>query len=175
MKGKTLMYGTMVYVLHKGEVLMLNKDIRPDDPNSGYFTLPGGKLEYFEKGIDIPNGRLERAIREVPEETGIAIVKTKLRGTVLFDNYEREFPDWPNPKDYLVNVCSANAFTFQLKDGGEGAPLWVPKSNIKNLPKHSGDDLIYDWLDEGRNFMGVIKHKGMEVDPKGTWVDFFNP
>ena len=141
------MHGLMVYVLNKGNVLMLNKGVRPDDPNSGYYTLPGGKLEPFEKGIDIPNGRLERAIREVPEETGIAIVNTKLRGNILFDNSEREFPDWPNPKDYNVNVYSANAFTFQLKDGGEGVPLWVPKSDIKDLPKHLGDELIYGWLD----------------------------
>jgi len=32
---------------------------------------------------------------------------------------------------------------------------------------------MYKWLKDGRNFFGVIKHKGNEIDEEGTWIDFY--
>ncbi len=31
---------------------------------------------------------------------------------------------------------------------------------------------MYGWLKDGRNFVGIIKHKGNEIDEDGTWVDY---
>jgi len=31
---------------------------------------------------------------------------------------------------------------------------------------------MYEWLKEGKRFFGVIKHKGNEIDEKGSWVNW---
>jgi 8-oxo-dGTP pyrophosphatase MutT (NUDIX family) len=70
-------YGTMTYVERgDGGVLMLKKNERVDDPNSGFYTLPGGKLEKNELGV---RGRLESVIREVKEETGLILGDINLK------------------------------------------------------------------------------------------------
>jgi len=41
----------MILVADRG-ILIVEKVERENDPNSGYYTLPGGKLESFEKGLN---------------------------------------------------------------------------------------------------------------------------
>jgi 8-oxo-dGTP diphosphatase len=48
---------------HRGDVLLIQRD---REPGAGLWTLPGGKLEAFEKIID-------GVAREIREETGIAV------------------------------------------------------------------------------------------------------
>jgi len=86
-------YGTMYYLQTLEGVLIIKKGIRENDPNSGYETLPGGKLKDNEKGLNNPSGRLESCIREIKEETGIEPLNLRLRGVILFDNSERIFPN----------------------------------------------------------------------------------
>ncbi len=69
---------------------MIRKNEREGDPNSGLYTLPGGKLKDSEKGLN-PNGRLESVVREVLEETGLEILNPQFKGVILFDNSVREF------------------------------------------------------------------------------------
>ena len=168
-------YGTMTYIVSKrGHVLMIKKGVRENDPNSGYFTLPGGKLEKDERGLMNPEGRLKSAIRETEDETGIIPVNPVLRGVILFDNKDRKFDNWPNPDNFYVYIYSATKYSGNPKKSDEGVPVTVLENKLKEVPSNPGDKLMYDWLKNGRNFIGVIKHKGIEVDPEGTWVDFFN-
>lgn len=164
----------MSYISENGQVLMIKKFEREEDPNSGFYTLPGGKLEGFEKGRNIA-GRLESAVRETMDETGIKLVNPFLKGIVLFDNSERVFENWKNPQDFLVYIFSAESYTGKMKVfTREGLPEWANDYDIPNLPKNSGDRRMYEWLKDGRNFMSVIKHKEKEIDEEGTFVDFFN-
>lgn len=163
----------MAYLSVDGKVLMIKKFERQNDPNSGFHTLPGGNLKDFERGTN-PRGRLESAIRETKEETGLILINPILRGTILFNNEGRIFPNWPNPQDFLVHVFSAQRYSGKLKtEMKEGIPLWIDEREIPNLPKNPGDVKMYEWLRDGRNFVGVIRHKGTVLDEEGTLVDYF--
>jgi len=166
-------YGTMVYLVSKGKVLMLKKYERKDDPNSGYFTLPGGKLEKYEKGLDNSQGRLKSCVRETIDETGIKPLGLVLRGVILFDNEGRTFSNWPNPDNFYVYIYSATKFRGEPKRSDEGIPYSVPLAKVKEVPSNPGDKKMYEWLEDGRDFIGVIKHKGNDLDEEGTFVDYF--
>jgi len=166
-------YATLTYLVSKGKVLMLKKPERENDPNSGFFAIPGGKLEKNEKGLDNPKGRLESCIRETREETGIEPINPVLRGVILFDNNGRTFSNWPNPDDFYVYIYSTTKFKGKVKRSDEGIPYSVPLAKVKEVPSNLGDKKMYEWLKDGRNFIGVIKHKGKELDETGTFVDYF--
>ena len=166
-------YGTMIYLVSKGKVLMIKKGERKDDPNSGYFTLPGGKLEKYEKGLDNSQGRLKSCVRETIDETGIKPLGLVLRGVILFDNEGRTFSNWPNPDDFYVYIYSTKKFKGTANKSDEGIPYSVPLAKVREVPSNPGDKKMYEWLKDGRNFIGVIKHKGKELDETGTFVDYF--
>ena len=168
-----MIYGTMGYLQTSEGVLILRKGIRENDPNSGYETLPGGKLENDEKGLNNPNGRLESCARETEDETGIKPLELKLRGVILFDNSEREFQNWKNHDNFYVYIYSTTQKQGELKQSDEGIPMYIPSEQLTDLAQNSGDKKMYEWLENGRNFTGVIKHKGRELDIQGTFVDFF--
>jgi 8-oxo-dGTP diphosphatase len=166
-------YGTMGYLICDKGILMLKKVERENDPNSGYYTLPGGKLEPYEKGLDNLEGRTKSVIREIWDETGVTLINPVLRGVILFDNKDRIFDNWPNPDNFFVQIYSATDYTGELKESDEGIPFWIPSlKEIESLPKNPGDKKVYEWLKNGRNFVGVIKHKENEIDEEGTWVDY---
>jgi 8-oxo-dGTP diphosphatase len=167
-----MIYANMSYLVSDEGILMLNKNKRKNDPNSDYHTLPGGKLEFYEKGLDNLDGRVNSAIRETENETGITLINPILRGTILFDNKDRTFPNWPNPDNFLVYIFSATKYMGELKESDEGIPYWASDEKINSVPKNLGDKLMYEWLADGRNFFGVIKHKGNEIDREGCWVDW---
>lgn len=171
-------YGTLSYLSCDRGILILEKSERKDDPNSRYCTLPGGKLEQNEKGLKSLQGRLESAIRETEDETGIKLIKPIFRGTILFDNKDRDFPDWKNPDNFYVYFYLATDGKGELKKSDEGKPFWAKSwEEIETLPKNPGDKLIYEWIRsreflQGKCFSGVIKHKGDEVDEEGSWVEW---
>ncbi len=152
---------------------MIEKYERKNDPNSGYLTLPGGKLENDEKGLQYPRGRLKSSIRETIDETGIEALNVILRGVILFDNEGRIFPNWPNPDNFLVYIYSATKFKGKPKKSDEGVPHTIPLDKINEVPSNPGDKKMYEWLKDGRRFMGVIKHQGNKLDESGTFVDYF--
>lgn len=163
----------MSYLSVEGRVLMVRKEVRENDPNSEFYTLPGGKLNDLEKGLS-PLGRLKSAIRETEEETGLKLIRPRLRGIILFDNSERIFPDWKNPQDFLVYLFSARSYVGNLKDKtDEGTPIWVDEKELPNVPKNIEDEKMYEWLKNPKYFIGVIKHKGRVLDENGTLVDYF--
>jgi 8-oxo-dGTP diphosphatase len=170
-------YGTMSYITSDKGILMINKNKRENDPNSGFYTLPGGKLEPYEKGLNNPEGKSKSAIRETKDEAGITLINPLIRGAILFDNKDRTFPNWPNPDNFLVYMFSATEYEGELKESNEGVPCWVLPEKLLFLPMNPGDKLMYEWLMsekfvKGENFFGVIKHNGNEIDEGGSWVDW---
>lgn len=169
-----MIYGTAGYLNCNNGILMLKKIERKNDPNSGLCALPGGKLESCEKGLDNLEGRANSAIRETNAETGITLINPVFAGVILFDNKDRTFPNWKNPDNFLVYYFKANEYSGKFKKSNEGIPFWAKSfKEIESLPKNPGDKFMYEWLKDGRNFFGVIKHNGNEVDKSGTWVDFY--
>ncbi|MEX2017424.1 MAG: NUDIX domain-containing protein [Candidatus Pacearchaeota archaeon] len=167
-----MLYANLAYVLVDGKILMMNKDVRDDDPNSGYHTLPGGKLEEDEMGGN-PQGRLEAVVREVGQETGKVLLDPVLSGVILFDNSERIFPGGKKLDNYLVYVYRATRTTGRMfGKSKEGIPYLLDKSKLRNVPQNPGDKIMYGWIEDGRNFFGVIKHVGDKVDVNGTFVDY---
>ena len=158
---------------HEENVLMLKKPQRENDPNSGNYTIPGGNLDPKEKGSN-PKGRLECAVRETKEETGIEVLDPVFAGTILFDNSEREFSDLKNPDDFLVYMFAGTKYEGELKETNEGKPLWVPKGDLIFYTDNMGDRKMYSWLKTGKNFMGVVKFKGQVFDEEKSFVDYFN-
>lgn len=57
-----------------GEVLLIRRAEHPDDPWSGHIALPGGRRDPGDKD------RLETAIRETREETGLELRREQLIG-----------------------------------------------------------------------------------------------
>ncbi len=112
-------------------------------------------------------------IRETIDETGIEPIKPVLIGVILFDNKGRTFPNWPNPDNFLVYIFSATKFKGNARKSDEGIPHPIPLNKVNEVPSNPGDKKMYEWLKDGRNFMGVIKHKGNEIDEEGTFVDYF--
>lgn len=171
-------YATLNYILCDEGILMLRKCIREDDPNSGYCTIPGGKLKQYERGNNL-QGRLECALRETEEETGIKPIKSILRGTILFDNDGRIFPDMKKRDNFYVYLYYATEKDGELKESDEGKPFWAQSwEEIDTLPKNPGDRLMYGWLrseefKQGKCFSGVIRHKGNEIDEINSWVEWF--
>ena len=164
-------YGALSYLSVNGKVLMIQKIKRENDPNSGYYTLPGGKLKPYERKST--QGRLEGAIRETKEETGLRLINPVFRGIILFHNRERTFDNWKNPQDYLVYIFEAKKYTGILKSSSdEGIPLWIDETEISNLPQNHGDKKMYEWLKDSRNFKGIIKHRGNILDESGTSVRY---
>ena len=169
-----MIYGVLSYLFVNGKVLMVKKAKKGKDPNSGFYTLPGGKLEDGERGLN-PIGRLESAIRESKQETGLTPINLKLRGIILFDNNGRIFENWPNAPDYLVYIFSSNEYSGELiREGDSGEiPAWVDEKDVGSLPKNPGDIKMYEWLKNPDMFFGVIKHKGKILDEENTFVDYF--
>lgn len=164
----------MLYLTSKkGNVLMIEKHERKDDTNSGNFTLPGGKLEKDEKGLKNPKGRVESSIRETIDETGIEPINPILKGVILFDNEGRTFSNWKNPDNFYVYIYSAKKFKGEPKESDEGKPRTISLNKVNEVPSNPGDKKMYEWLKDGRNFIGVIKHKGKEVNEEETFVDYF--
>lgn len=170
--NREIKYGTLCYLCVDGKVLMIHKDVREGDPNSGYYSPPGGKLKDSERATLM--GKLEGVVREVEEETGLTILTPKLIGEILFDNSEREFDNWKNPSDFLVYIFKAEKYHGKLKKRcEEGVPVWVEKEEINSLPKNPGDLKMYEWINSGKIFKGIIKHKGKLLDEEGTKVEYF--
>lgn len=84
---KTPILSTDGILLERGKILMVKRDIKPF---CGYWTLPGGKVEYGE--------RVEEAIkREMKEELGVSVRIKKLIG--VYSDPKRE------PRYHSVSVA----------------------------------------------------------------------
>lgn len=136
--------GSMCYVDNGDSFLMLKRTKKKNDIHKDLTISVGGK---FEEG-ETPE---ECVIREVKEETNLNIINPKLRGIIVFPNFE-ENTNW------YTYVFTATEFSGILTDDcPEGDLIWVKKEDIKNRKIHTweGDYIFLDWLIENKPFFSA--------------------
>ncbi len=109
---------TLCFVTHGDDVLLLkraaHKRVYP-----GRYNGLGGHLERDEDP-------LTGAIREVREETGLAVTQAQFCGVIHVDAGEQT--------GILVFVFRAEAASRQFTDSDEGTLEWVPRARVDSLP-----------------------------------------
>ena len=117
---------TLIYLEKDGQYLMLNRNKKQDDQNSGKWLGIGGK---FNDG-EMPE---ECAIREIAEETGLSVEPSALvyRGIVTFvsDACSTEYMHLFTCDDFHGKLCECN----------EGELEWIDKDAVLSLPLWEGD------------------------------------
>lgn len=128
---------TLCYIESGGQYLMLRRDRKKNDENSGKWIGVGGKFEEGESPDDC-------LIREVREETGLELTSYSLRGIVTFvsDIYETE----------QMFLFTADGFSGSLSECDEGTLEWVDKSDVPSLPLWEGDRIFLELLARGCGF-----------------------
>ncbi len=122
---------TLCYIERDGQVLMLHRVKKAGDENAGKWIGIGGHLEADES----PE---ECILREIREETGLAVTGLRLRGILTFI-----LPAWGNELTFLY---TAKAESDEVPDCAEGVLKWVPAEQINALPLWEGDRIFLPLL-----------------------------
>ena len=148
--------GTLCYVRKAGQTLMLFRNKKPEDFHEGKWNGLGGKLELGET----PE---ECVVREVKEESGLAIQDPLLHGILTFPAFD-EIDDW------YVFVYTASLFTGEMIDSPEGDLAWIADDELRSLNLWEGDHIFLPWLEGDRFFSGKFTYKqGILVEHNVTF------
>lgn len=131
---------TLGYIETRESYLMLHRVKKEQDVNEGKWIGIGGKFEYGES----PE---ECMIREVKEETGLAVTSMKFRGILTFI-CDKQDPEY-------ICLYTIDGFSGQLKECDEGELLWVPKDEIFGLNLWEGDRIFFDLLQKDVPFFSL--------------------
>lgn len=143
-----MILATLCYLRRDGHTLMLHRVKRPDDIHAGKWNGLGGK---FEEG-ESPE---ECVRREVREESGLTIENPRLRGLLMFPGFKGN--------DWYVFVFTAQEFSGELKENGEGYLKWIPDAELESLPLWPSDHIFFPWLREDKFFSAKFVYEGDEM------------
>src|SRR3989344_7624819 len=101
---------TNMLIVKDGKGLFIRRSERLEN-FPGWLMLPGGKQEADETP-------LQAAILETWEETGIKVNNPQLRVIATHNHGYRN-------RVYLVYIFQVSEFSGELKELGEGTPLWL--------------------------------------------------
>ncbi len=147
----TPILATLGYVLSPDgrRVLMIHRNIRPEDSHLGKYNGLGGKLEPNE---DIVAGMR----RELHEEAGIECESIRLRGTISWPGFGKNGEDWFG---FIFVIDKFTGTPPALN--AEGTLEWVDLDRLADLPLWEGDrqflPLVFD--DNPRAFHGVMPYR----------------
>ncbi len=105
---------TTLCLIYRDDRILLQNRIKKDW--RGY-TLPGGHIEPGESVV-------ESVIREMKEETGLAISQPRLCGIKQFPIDEGR---------YIVFLFKTDRFTGELRSSDEGEMEWVSRADVGKL------------------------------------------
>jgi len=126
--NKNIKLTTLCYIEQDDKYLMLYRNKKKNDQSEGKWLGVGGKIESGES----PE---ECVVREVYEETGLALNNVKFRGIITFvsDVWDNEF----------MFLYTSDDFTGTIKETcDEGELAWIPKSKVIELPAWEGDKVF---------------------------------
>lgn len=136
---------TICYINKEEKTLLLHRIKKDKDIHQGKWVGLGGKME---KG-ETPE---ECIVREVKEESGLAIKSPILKGIITF-------PKFKDGEDWYMFIFEASEFEGTLIDDcPEGKLEWVENSKIAGLPMWEGDHLFLEWMKSDRFFSGKITY-----------------
>lgn len=104
-------------VIQSGQILV---NVRAAHPGKGLWALPGGFLEVNERLID-------GAVRELKEETGIALSDAQLYGSI------RHKEDFDHPERSLRGRTLTKCFLFKLQDTKSHPKTKPQKGEVKKV------------------------------------------
>lgn len=131
---------TLCYVEREGKYLMLHRVKKEGDANKDKWIGIGG---HFEAG-ESPE---ECLLREVKEETGLALTAFEFRGLVTFVSDR-----WP--EEYMC-LFTADAFEGEMIPCSEGDLEWVDKEQVLDLNLWEGDKIFFKLLNERHKFFSL--------------------
>ena len=138
---------TLCYIENDGDYLLLHRVKKKNDVNEGKWVGIGG---HFLDG-ETPD---ECLLREVREETGIALTDYRFAGKIRF-----EAPPWPSEVMYLYRA-SVNARPA-LPECDEGELAWVDKREALSLPMWEGDRVFFSLMEERTEpFSLLLRYEG---------------
>lgn len=128
-----MVHTTLCYIEKNGCYLMLHRIKKKNDINKDKWIGVGGKLE----GEETPE---QCILREVKEETGLALTEYAYRGVLHFcPNREME---------EIIHLYTATAFSGSLNTNcAEGTLEWIKKTKIYDLPLWQGDKIFLKLLE----------------------------
>ena len=124
---------------------MIHRVKKENDDHAGKWNGLGGKLEPGET----PE---ECVIREMREESGLAVRNPSLRGVLTFPGFSKD-------EDWYVFVFVVTEFSGDLIDSSEGDLQWIDDSEILKLNLWEGDQLFLKWMDNGKFFSGKFTYR----------------
>ncbi len=138
---------TLCYIEQNGQYLLLHRVKKEQDENKDKWIGIGGKFEPGESPEDC-------LLREVREETGLALTRYRFRGIVTFVSDQ-----WPT--EYM-HLFTADGFCGQLRqDCREGELAWVDKSALYDLPIWQGDKIFLRLLETRQEFFSLkLRYQG---------------
>ena len=131
---------TLCYIERDGCWLMMHRVKKARDENAGKWIGIGGHLEKDES----PE---ECVLREIREETGLAVSHLTLRGLLTFI-----LPAWGNEMTFLY---TAETQEEALPECPEGELRWIPLREIERLSLWEGDRLFLPLLRERDGFFSM--------------------
>lgn len=137
---------TLCYIEQDNKYLMLHRIKKENDLNKDKWVGVGGKFEENET----PD---ECILRETYEETGLTLLKYRLRGIITFisDKWEGEY----------MYLYTATEFEGDICECSEGNLEWVDKAEVPNLPIWEGDKLFFEELNKDRGFFTMkLRYEG---------------
>jgi 8-oxo-dGTP diphosphatase len=147
----TPVLATLGYVLSPDgrRVLLVHRNLRPDDAHFGKYNGLGGKLEPDE---DIVAGMR----REIREEAGLECDALTLRGTISWPGFGKHGEDWFG---FLFRVDRWHG--TPRVDNPEGTLEWVELDRLLELPLWEGDRYFLPLCFERteRQFHGVMPYR----------------
>lgn len=114
-RSEQAVFVNMCMITQGEKVLVLDRK-NPDWPG---VTFPGGHVEPNESFV-------ASVIREVWEETGLAVENPVLCGT-------KQFPTDEGAR-YVVLFYKADRFTGKLKSSSEGEVFWIDREDLPQYP-----------------------------------------
>lgn len=127
---------TLCYIFQDGKVLLQKKAA---GFGKGKWNAPGGKI----KRLETPE---KAAVREVREETGLAVSNLENTGLLQFmDESGRMFS---------VHIFIAKEFSGELRESREGRLKWFPTGSMPYGEMWEDDKIWLPKLLEGKRFAG---------------------
>jgi len=141
---------TVLCLIHDKDRYLLQDRI--SDDWKGY-TLPGGHIEPGESIVDA-------VIREMKEETGLAIKNPRLCGVKQFPLKDGDY----NTGRYLVFLFEATQFDGEVISSDEGQMHWVNIDELQNV------NLVEDFTDLLDVMNSTAYSEFQYVVNNGEWI-----